>query len=208
MGVATSTAIEVADKRLDEILGVAAEVFRKRGYHGGTLEEIARKLRIKRPALYYYFHSKEQLLRTLLTRVMRISLAELERIAEIRDPRTRFEAAIIHLVELVARERDVLSVYFQESETVMRAAGREAREIERRYLAVFREIVVAALASSGFRDIDPGIATFTVLGMCSWTYKWLRAVGRKPPREVARDMSRMILGNSRAPGKAKIQVAK
>ncbi len=125
---------------------------------------------------------------------MRGALVDLEGAAEIDDPRARFEVAVVHLVELVARERDVISVYFQESETVMRAAGREAREIERRYLDRFREIVVEALAETGNRDIDPGIATFTVLGMCSWTYKWLKTAGPKTPRDIARDMSRIILG--------------
>src|SRR5256885_8968655 len=138
MPATATTAIEADDPRLDEILRVAASVFRKRGYHGGTLEEVATKLRIKRPALYYYFRSKEELLRILLTRAMRIGLADLERVTAIRDPRTRFEAAVVHLVELVARERDVISVYFQESETVMRAAGRESRDIESRYLERFR----------------------------------------------------------------------
>jgi TetR/AcrR family transcriptional regulator, cholesterol catabolism regulator len=195
---ATATTVgEAQDPRLDEILRVAASVFRKRGYHGGTLEEVAKRLRIKRPALYYYFRSKEDVLRILLTRAMRIGLADLERVTAIRDPRARFEAAVVHLVELVARERDVISVYFQESETVMRAAGREARDIERRYLERFREIVVDALADSGTRGIDPGIATFTVLGMCSWTYKWLRVGGPRKPHEIARDMSRIILGPPR-----------
>jgi len=194
MPATATTAIEAEDPRLDEILKVAAAVFRKRGYHGGTLEEVAKKLRIKRPALYYYFRSKEDVLRILLTRAMRIGLADLERVTAIDDPRARFEAAVVHLVELVARERDVISVYFQESETVMRAAGREARDIEKRYLERFREIVVDALAHAGTRDVDAGIATFTVLGMCSWTYKWLRVAGPKTPREIARDMSRIILG--------------
>src|SRR5207237_1656178 len=125
MAMTGASAIETRDPRLDEILEVAAAVFRKRGYHGGTLQEIAKKLRIKRPALYYYFRSKQEILRTLLTQAMRIGLVDLERAAEIDDPRARFEAAVVHLVELVARERDVISVYFQESETVMRAAGRE-----------------------------------------------------------------------------------
>jgi AcrR family transcriptional regulator len=193
MATTASSVIEARDPRLEEILEVAAAVFRKRGYHGGTLEEIAKKLRIKRPALYYYFRSKEEILRTLLTQAMRLGLADLERVAQIGDPRERFEAAVVHLVELVARERDVISVYFQESETVMRAAGREAREIERRYLERFREIVVDALADAGVRDVDPGIATFTVLGVCSWTYKWLRVAGPRTPRDIARDMSRILL---------------
>ncbi len=38
MATAASTAIEAPDARLEEILKVAAAVFRKRGYHVGTLE--------------------------------------------------------------------------------------------------------------------------------------------------------------------------
>ena len=76
MAAIASSVIETRDPRLDEILALAAAVFRKRGYHGGTLEDIAKKLRIKRPALYYYFRSKEEILRSLLTQAMRMGLAE------------------------------------------------------------------------------------------------------------------------------------
>src|SRR3954469_13845717 len=45
-----------------EILKSAAKAFRKLGYHGATVEEIASALQMKKGNLYYYFRNKEEIL--------------------------------------------------------------------------------------------------------------------------------------------------
>src|SRR6187431_2472411 len=45
-----------------EILKSAAKAFRKLGYHGATVEEIAAALHMKKGNLYYYFRNKEEIL--------------------------------------------------------------------------------------------------------------------------------------------------
>jgi AcrR family transcriptional regulator len=45
-----------------EILKSAAAAFRRRGYHGASVEEIARTLRMTKGSLYYYFKDKEEIL--------------------------------------------------------------------------------------------------------------------------------------------------
>ena len=45
-----------------EILRSAAAAFRRRGYHGATVDEIARTLRMTKGNLYYYFENKEEIL--------------------------------------------------------------------------------------------------------------------------------------------------
>ena len=45
-----------------EILKSAAAAFRKLGYHGATVEQIAAALRMKKGNLYYYFKNKEDIL--------------------------------------------------------------------------------------------------------------------------------------------------
>jgi AcrR family transcriptional regulator len=49
------------DKRL-QILREAAEVFRARGFHRASMEEIADRLGMHKGNLYYYFPSKHDLL--------------------------------------------------------------------------------------------------------------------------------------------------
>ena len=45
-----------------EILRSAAAAFRRRGYHGASVDEIARALHMTKGNLYYYFESKEEIL--------------------------------------------------------------------------------------------------------------------------------------------------
>src|SRR5438132_13900944 len=50
-----------ADTRVD-ILKSAAAAFRRLGYHGATVEQIAAALHMKKGNLYYYFKNKEEIL--------------------------------------------------------------------------------------------------------------------------------------------------
>jgi AcrR family transcriptional regulator len=63
-------------RRREAILHAALRAFRDRGYHATTLEDIARRLDVRKTALYYYFPDKE----SILYECHRQSLTELERI--------------------------------------------------------------------------------------------------------------------------------
>jgi AcrR family transcriptional regulator len=47
----------------DQILKVGLELFRRRGYEGTTVQEIARRAEISLPTFYNYFSSKDEILR-------------------------------------------------------------------------------------------------------------------------------------------------
>jgi AcrR family transcriptional regulator len=49
-------------QRRVEILKSAAAAFRRRGYHGASMGEISRALRMTKGSLYYYFKNKEEIL--------------------------------------------------------------------------------------------------------------------------------------------------
>ena len=49
-------------ERRIEILKSAAAAFRRRGYHGASVDEIASALEMTKGNLYYYFKNKEDIL--------------------------------------------------------------------------------------------------------------------------------------------------
>jgi AcrR family transcriptional regulator len=55
-----------AAARREVIAGAAAEVFAERGYHGASIEEIARRSGVTPPVVYDHFASKQELFRVLL----------------------------------------------------------------------------------------------------------------------------------------------
>src|SRR5512146_3090214 len=50
------------DLRRETIVQAAARCFNRKGYHGTTIGDLARELRVSKAALYYYVKSKEALL--------------------------------------------------------------------------------------------------------------------------------------------------
>ena len=98
----TGDTMAATDRRI-EILKSAAAAFRRRGYHGASVDEIASALAMTKGNLYYYFRNKEDILYAcheyslgILLRLMR----EVERWieAEMRrlDPEAYASPAPIH----------------------------------------------------------------------------------------------------------------
>lgn len=53
----------------DEILDVAYEAFAEKGYRGTSLADVANRIGVTRPALYYHFKSKEDLFKAVYERI-------------------------------------------------------------------------------------------------------------------------------------------
>ena len=58
------------DRREDEILDAAAQLFEQVGFDGLTMAAISERVGITRPSLYFYFESKRELMRGLVQRSM------------------------------------------------------------------------------------------------------------------------------------------
>src|SRR5436309_13255256 len=87
------------------VLQAAAGAFRKLGYHGATVEQIAAALRMKKGNLYYYFRNKEDILfachQYSLDRLLEL-LEEVERSTV--PPEEKLRALIVSFVHTILDE--------------------------------------------------------------------------------------------------------
>jgi AcrR family transcriptional regulator len=65
----------------ERILDVAQDLFTDQGFDGTSMREIAERLNISKPAIYYHFASKEEILMALHMRLHEFGQAALERLA-------------------------------------------------------------------------------------------------------------------------------
>jgi AcrR family transcriptional regulator len=65
----------------ERILDVALDLFTDQGFDGTSMREIAERLGISKPAIYYHFASKEEILMALHMRLHDFGKAALERLA-------------------------------------------------------------------------------------------------------------------------------
>ncbi len=192
---------------LDEIVAAAAKVFRDKGYHAATVRDIAEEVGILKGSLYHHFESKE----ALLYLVVKEPIAQMHRtiaaIAEADLTATeKLHQAIAAHLEAFDQHYPHLFVYLRERESVKRRfremIGFSPKEYERCWQQIIRE----GVEQGEFRsDLDIQVASYGVLGMLNWLYKWYDPQGRLNVREVAEQFSSLALAGlaAGAPAAAK-----
>ena len=92
------------DRRID-ILKSAAAAFRRRGYHGASVDEIASALEMTKGNLYYYFRNKEEILYACHDYSLDVLLALLEDVqAEASPPDVKLRKLVLAFVHVILDE--------------------------------------------------------------------------------------------------------
>src|SRR5687768_18394896 len=91
--------------RRTEILKSAAAAFRRRGYHGASVDEISSALQMTKGNLYYYFKNKEEILYVCHDSSLDIMLGILDRVqAEDLPSDEKLRQLIIAFVQVIIDE--------------------------------------------------------------------------------------------------------
>jgi len=174
------------DEKRAEILRRAAEVFRRKGFFGAGMRDIARALDMAPGALYYYFSSKDDLLFSCQVLTLRRLIASAEEIAASgAAPSDKVRALIrAHLRHSLGE----LGGSFAHVEFHALPAARLAEVVAERdrYEACWRSIV---------REFggDEKLRTLTCLGALNWAAVWWRPDGGDDLESVADAMADTLL---------------
>ena len=182
--------------REEQLYTAALTLFREKGYHATSMQDIAEVVGVYKGSLYHYISGKEDLLLLVFERAMADLLLEMEAIAtDAAVPATtRLRRAIHAHVRAVASNQDGLIVYLHEWRALAGARAAHVAAQRERYAELLADIVAAGVRSGEFRPVDIRIATFGILGMCNWLSQWFRAGGRLTPEAIAEQFADMALG--------------
>src|SRR5215831_6854478 len=82
----TRSKTRIGTANVDRILDAALQVFARHGLRGTRLDQIADLVGMSKTNLLYYFRSKEELYRAVLTRTLDVWLRPLRELDASRDP--------------------------------------------------------------------------------------------------------------------------
>jgi AcrR family transcriptional regulator len=169
----------------EAVILAAARIFRERGYHNTTLDDIASCLNVTKPTLYYYLDSKEQIIyecfRVGIGRITQ-GLAELERTAA--SGRDRLEALVHRYAEVMASDFGWCMVRVEEQD-LGRTMGRRIKQLKSPIDQGIRRLVRAGIEDGSIRACDPKMTAFALAGALNWIGYWYRAGEQLTPAEVA-----------------------
>jgi AcrR family transcriptional regulator len=172
------------EKKRQAVLRTAAQLFLERGSARVSMNDVAERLNVTKPALYTYFKSKDEILaecirtgaaavRDGLQRVEAQGGSGLDRLhAFIREyarlGTTDYGACIIRLDDRALPDRE------------RKEARRGKREIDARV----RAIIAEGISDGSIVRCDLRLATFAVLGALNWIGQWYSPAGANTPEEI------------------------
>ena len=180
---------------LDDIVSAAAKVFRTKGYHAATVRDIADEVGLLKGSLYHHFDSKEELLYLVVKEPIAQMYRTMAEIAAADGGATdKLRRAIAAHLEAFDRHYPHLFVYLREREAVKRRFREKIGFYPKDYERCWQQILSEGVKSGEFRrDLDIQVASYGLLGMLNWLYKWYDPQGRLSVREVAAQFTGLAL---------------
>lgn len=185
--------MRVANREAD-IHAAALRIFREKGYHGTSMQDIAEEVGILKGSLYHYISSKEELLARLFEGALEEVLDELARIAggEGTAPE-RLRAMVRAYVLAVVRNLDSVGVYLREWRALPSPELSRVKQRRRSMRRLFERVIEEGMRSRDLARGDPKLGALAILGMCNWVYEWYRPRGRLAPEAIADEFARRAL---------------
>lgn len=183
---------ERAELRRNSLLREAARSFNRTGFHGTSMDDIARRLGVTKAALYRYIPNKHELLLASFNLAMDSSIASLDR-AEKEGVNGLDKVRIAlrgYLEDLIGRLGHPV-VLLEEGAlrpNQARAVIRRRDEAEKRY----RNLIRKGIKDGSIIPCDPKLAAFALLGATNWVPKWYRDDGEWSAEEVAESLVNLV----------------
>jgi TetR/AcrR family transcriptional regulator, cholesterol catabolism regulator len=178
-----------------EICRTAAQIFRDRGFDATSVSDIARALGMTKAGLYHYFESKEALLFEIMTYGLdRVRDEVVIPVRAVRDPEERLRQIVVRHACIATRGRGAVTQLNDEIRALPSASRRQIEERMRLYIDLVRDTLIELKAAGRLRDVDPTVATFSVIGMILWLPRWFRQDGRLTQEQAAKEIAKLALG--------------
>jgi AcrR family transcriptional regulator len=173
------------DVKREAVLRTAVQLFLEQGYHRATLNDVAERLNITKPALYNYFRSKDEILFECWS--MGAELVD-SVITEINagggSGLTRLRKLVHAYAALMATDFGASLVRFDLRDLAEKNEG-AARAAKRRIDATFRKYIAAGIADGSIKPCDSKLAAFAIAGALNWIGHWYRRDGGLSPSAIA-----------------------
>jgi TetR/AcrR family transcriptional regulator, cholesterol catabolism regulator len=195
------------DPRRSEMYRTIAQLFRDRGFDATSVSDIARALGLTKAGLYHHFDSKE----ALLFEIMMFGLDKVRDevilpVRAISDPEERLRQLITRHARITTRGHGAVAHLQDEIRALPPPARKQVEHRMRVYFDLVRGTLDELRAAGRLCDVDPTVATFSLIGMILWLPRWFRQDGRLTQDHVAENIANLALSGLVGPpprGRAK-----
>lgn len=167
------------------VLQAAAQLFNEKGFHATSLDDIAARLHVTKPTLYYYVKNKDEILLQCVRQGLDLMLAGIE------DSRAAGGHAIDQLMACMRVYAHIVTEPFGMclirvgDEQVPPEPRMELRRLKAAIDHEFRRLVAAGVEEGSLAPCDPKMTAFVIAGGLSWIARWYQPGGEYSADQVA-----------------------
>lgn len=180
------------------LLEAATTLFEEHGYHATSVEAIVSVAGVTKGAFYHHFSGKQDVLLRIQEDYIDTRLRGCEQVMEsVSDPQERLRRLIYEALVGVEESRAQVSIFNAEQRFLAGPAFAPIKAKRDRVDAVYESVIRQGIDEGVFsRDLDPRVASLSILGMAVWALSWFRAGGQLSVRDVADQMSLLVLSGT------------
>jgi AcrR family transcriptional regulator len=189
-------------KRAD-IVQAAAQIFRQKGYHATSMQDIADAVHLQKASLYHHVESKQDILLEILDHALERLTADISGVVDSDlSPTLKLRLALRAYTSRLNEDRDLAAVLLLEYRGL--DSRLRARHVARRDRVdqLWRKLVQEGIDAGEFRRVDPVLTSFALLGVQNWMITWFRDGGRLTAAQAAEGFADLFLKGLVASGEA------
>ena len=180
-----------ASKR-EAVLKTAAQLFLEKSYGRTSLNDVAERLNITKPALYHYFRSKEEILVECYRLGTTLIGETLNEIASHCGTGLEKVEAFIHSYANVMTLNFGRCVMRLDEGDLSSEALAEVRAYKRKIDRRLRLFIQEGIEDGSVAACDPKIAAFAIAGALNWICQWYEPEGALSAEEIASQFARTL----------------
>ena len=177
-----------------DILEAAAQIFREKGFHGASMNDIAEAVNLQKASLYHHVTSKQEILLDILDQALQLLLDRISSITSQSIPiDKKLRLMIREYLQILADNADLAAVLLFEHRSLDRK--QHARHVPNRdkFESLWKDVLAEGVRTRTFKCDDLGLTTRALLGLMNWTLTWYRPNGKKTIQQIADDYANLLL---------------
>jgi AcrR family transcriptional regulator len=174
----------------EQVLERAAVLFADKGVGAVSLDDVAQSVGMRRPSLYHYVSSKEDLLARIVGDLAAGGEAVVVRVVEQDwDPPTKLRAIARGLCLEVAGAPSRFRLVLNSEANLPAPVAARLRASKRAVTRGLTDVIAEGIDRGDFRPMDAALAALGILGMCNWIAWWYEPDQNRPPEPMADDIA-------------------
>ncbi|MFC2949665.1 TetR/AcrR family transcriptional regulator [Virgibacillus sediminis] len=173
----------------DKIMQASIRLFDDKGYSETSIQDIVDYLGVTKGSFYYYYKSKQELLKDIHLNYIEGLLEKQEQVLNDSSKGSvdKLYSIIFLVISSIRTQRQSARIFNREGRNLDETHTEEIRQKRQTFRLGFQQMIEEGIKNGSFKpDLRSDILTFGLLGMTNWSFYWFNPEGELSEEELTR----------------------